>query len=151
MKGLPRDSEWMSVALAVARDSPSGDIPIGAVVVRGDDLIARAANDRAHGVDPTAHAEVLALRAAGEALGTSRLDDCELFVTLEPCPMCAGAAVAARVERIVFGAWNEQYGACGSVFDIPRDPRMTHRPEVVGGVLAESSSEILRGFLADRR
>lgn len=141
----------MSVALAVARDSPSGDIPIGAVVVRGDDLIARAANDRAHGVDPTAHAEVLALRAAGEALGTSRLDDCELFVTLEPCPMCAGAAVAARVERIVFGAWNEQYGACGSVFDIPRDPRMTHRPEVVGGVLAESSSEILRGFLADRR
>ncbi len=151
MKGLPRDSEWMSVALAAARDSSSGDIPIGAIVVRGDDLIARAANDRAHGVDPTAHAEVLALRAAGAALGTSRLDDCELFVTLEPCPMCAGAAVAARVERIVFGAWNEQYGACGSVFDIPRDRRMTHRPEVVAGVQAEEAQALVRGYFTHLR
>lgn len=151
MQGSSRDNEWMSVALACARESDADDIPIGALVVRGDDLIARAANDRAHGVDPTAHAEVLALRAAGEVLGTPRLDDCELFVTLEPCPMCAGAGVAARVERIVFGAWNEQYGACGSVFDIPRDRHMTHRPEVVGGIREADCGELVRAFLTHRR
>ena len=141
----------MAVALEVARTSNHQDIPIGAVVVHDGVIVGRGANDRAAGTDPTAHAEVLALRAAGEALQTSRLDDCELFVTLEPCPMCAGAAVAARVRRIVFGAWNEQYGACGSVFDIPRDRRMHHRPEVVSGVLAEDTGVLVREYLRDLR
>jgi tRNA(adenine34) deaminase len=151
MKASARDNEWMSRALTCALQSTVGDIPIGALVVRGEDLIAGATNNRFRGVDPTAHAEVLALRAAGEALRTVRLDDCDLYVTLEPCPMCAGAAVAARVRRIVFGAWNEQYGACGSVFDIPRDPRMSHRPEVVGGVRPTQSAALVREFLRDRR
>lgn len=139
----------MDEALEIARSSTAGDIPVGAMVVRGDEVLARAANDR--GTDPTAHAEILALRAAGEAVGTWRLEGCELIVTLEPCPMCAGAAVAARVDRIVFGAWNDQYGACGSAFDIPRDRRLHHRCEVVGGVRAEAAAALVRGFLAQRR
>lgn len=141
----------MAASLDAARLSGAGDIPVGAVVVRDDAVIATAANSRAGGTDPTAHAEVLALRTAGERLGTWRLDDCELFVTLEPCPMCAGAAVSARVRRIVFGAWNEQYGACGSVFDIPRDRRLHHRPEVVAGVLADEASQLVKEFLSERR
>lgn len=136
----------MASAVELARASDTGDIPIAALVVRDGEVIARATNTRAAGTDPTAHAEVLALRAAGAQLGTWRLTGCDLVVTLEPCPMCAGAAVAARVDRIVFGAWNDQYGACGSVFDIPRDPRLHHRCEVVGGVLAEEAATLVKEF-----
>lgn len=141
----------MQVALAVAQDSDGNDIPVGAVVVCGDEVLATAANQRRGGTDPTAHAEVVALREAGLRHGSWRLDDCELFVTLEPCPMCAGAAVAARVRRIVFGAWNDNYGACGSVFDIPRDRHVPHRAEVVSGVLADKAGALVRMFLAERR
>lgn len=141
----------MRRALELARTSDTGDIPIAALVVRQGEVISQAANTRSGGTDPTAHAEIEALRAAGARLGTWRLDDCELVVTLEPCPMCAGAAVSARVDRIVFGAWNEQYGACGSLFDIPRDPRLHHRSEVVGGVLAEEASALVQGFLRGLR
>lgn len=146
-----RDTALMRRAIEIAARSSAGDIPIGALVVRDGEVLATAANDRRAGTDPTAHAEILALRAAGEAIGAPRLDGCELVVTLEPCPMCAGAAVAARVDRIVFGAWNSRYGACGSLFDIPRDRRLHHRPEVVGGVLAEETGGLLREFLAERR
>ncbi len=141
----------MSAALEVALASDADDLPVGAVVVHDDAVIATAANNRAGGTDPTAHAEVLALRSAGEQLGRWRLDDCELFVTLEPCPMCAGAAVSARVRRIVFGAWNEQYGACGSAFDIPRDRRLHHRPEVAAGVLPVETGQPVKDFLRHRR
>ena len=141
----------MREALLVAEQSSTDDIPIGALGLRDDEVVARAANDRRSGTDPTAHAEILALRAAGAALGTSRLSGCELIVTLEPCPMCAGAAVAARLGRIVFGAWNDRYGACGSLFDIPRDRRLHHRVEVVGGVLAEETGSLVTRFLAQRR
>lgn len=141
----------MARAIELARTSETGDIPIAALVVRDGVVIAQAANSRSGGTDPTAHAEVVALRTAGDRLGTWRLDDCELIVTMEPCPMCAGAAVAARVRRIVFGAWNEQYGACGSLFDIPRDPRLHHRCEVVAGVLAEEAAGLVQGFLSPRR
>ncbi len=141
----------MELALDSARVSDHDDIPVGAVVVRGDEVLATASNQRSGGTDPTAHAEVVALRNAGLRRGSWRLDDCELFVTLEPCPMCAGAAVAARLRRIVFGAWNDQYGACGSVFDIPRDRRLPHRSEVVGGVLADEAGTLVRRFLAQRR
>lgn len=146
-----RDVALMRRAIEVAGESDADDIPIGALVVRGDTVLATAANDRHAGSDPTAHAEILALRRAGEAVGAARLDGCDLIVTLEPCPMCAGAAVAARVDRVVFGAWNDRYGACGSLFDIPRDRRLHHRPEVVGGVLADETGLLVRRFLTERR
>lgn len=141
----------MDLALTVARESTHDDIPVGAVVVCGEAVVATAANQRRGGVDPTAHAEILALRGAGIRRDSWRLDECELFVSLEPCPMCAGAAVAARLRRIVFGAWNDRYGACGSAFDIPRDRHVPHRCEVVGGVLADEAGALVRGFLARRR
>jgi tRNA(adenine34) deaminase len=125
---------------------------VGAVVLGPDgEVVATGANQREARHDPTAHAEVAALRAAGRALGRWRLDGCTLVVTLEPCAMCAGAAVAARVDRIVFGAWDAKAGACGSVWDLPRDRGSLHRPEVVGGVLADSSASLLKGFFASRR
>ncbi len=131
---------------------PVQDIPVAALVVDGSgEVVATGVNSRAGGSDPTAHAEIVALRAAGTALGTSRLDGCTLVVTLEPCPMCAGAAVSARVDRIVFGAWNADYGACGSLWDIPRDRRLPHRPQVVSGVLAEECAEVIGRFFAERR
>lgn len=133
-------------------DDVGRDIPVGAVVTDASGaVIAEAVNRRRGGTDPTAHAEVVVLRLAGERLGSWRLDGCSLFATLEPCPMCAGAAVSARVRRIVFGAWNPDYGACGSLFDIPRDRRLRHRPEVVAGVLADECAEVVRAFFADRR
>lgn len=142
----------MRSALALAAESTAGDVPIGALVVAPDGReLGRGANQRAAGSDPTAHAEVVALRAAGASRGSWRLDDCTLVVTLEPCPMCAGAAVAARVRRVVFGAWNPRYGACGSLFDIPRDRRLPHRPEVVAGVLADECGALVSDFFADLR
>jgi tRNA(adenine34) deaminase len=128
------------------------DVPVGAVVVgpRGE-LIGGGVNAREVLADPTAHAEVVALRAAGRALGRWRLDGCTLVVTLEPCAMCAGAAVAARVARVVFGAWDPKAGACGSVWDLPRERAALHHPEVIGGVRAEECAALLAAFFAERR
>ncbi len=149
-------SRWdaaMSEALAAARDAgAAGDVPVGAVVLGRDGaVLATAGNRRERDADPTAHAEVLALRAAARALGRRRLDDCTLVVTLEPCTMCAGALVAARVGTLVFGAFDPRAGAVASLFDVVRDPRLNHRPQVVSGIMAGPCSAVLDGFFADRR
>jgi tRNA(adenine34) deaminase len=129
-----------------------GDVPIGAVVLDPDGtVIGEGVNVRERDGDPTGHAEVVALRAAAQRLGEWRLSGCTLVVTLEPCTMCAGAAVLARVERLVFGAYDEKAGAVGSLWDVVRDRRLNHRPEVVGGVLAEESAVLLDAFFAGQR
>lgn len=146
------DDAAMRLALAEARRAPgTGDVPVGAVVVRGDVVVGTGRNAREETGDPTAHAEVLALREAARTLGRWRLDDCTLVVTLEPCAMCAGALVLARVPRLVLGAWDEKAGATGSVHDLVRDRRLNHRVEVVGGVLADECSALLRDFFAGHR
>lgn len=139
---------WMRRALEVARTTPAGDVPVGAVVVNADgDEIASAVNERERRGDPTAHAEVLALRAAAERHGDGwRLTGCTLVVTLEPCTMCAGAAVLSRVDGLLFGAWEPKTGAVGSLWDVVRDRRLTHRPEVVGGVLESDAAGLVRDF-----
>jgi len=143
----------MRAALEEARAATAtGDVPIGAVVVDGDGSeLARARNVREADADPTGHAELLALRAAARKRGEWRLTGCTLVVTLEPCTMCAGAAVLARVERIVFGAADPKAGAVGSLWDVVRDRRLNHRPEVVAGLLAAESKELLEGFFAEHR
>jgi tRNA(adenine34) deaminase len=148
-----RWAEPMRMALAEARwAADEGDVPIGAVVLSpGGDLISADRNRREGARDATAHAEVLAIRAAGAILGSWRLTDCTLVVTLEPCAMCAGAVVLARLGRLVYGASDPKAGAVGSLYDIPGDPRLNHRPEVVGGVLAEQCGAELRAFFAARR
>jgi tRNA(adenine34) deaminase len=131
---------------------PSVDVPVGAVVVDPSGaVIGSGRNEREAAGDPTAHAEVLALRRAAAALGSWRLAGCSLVVTLEPCTMCAGAAVLARVDRIVFGAVDEKAGAVVSLWDVVRDRRLNHRPEVIGGILAAESGELLRTFFAEHR
>jgi tRNA(adenine34) deaminase len=144
---------WMRLALAeAARSAASADVPIGAVVLDADgDVIGRGHNAREGNGDPTAHAEVLALRAAAESAGGWRLSGATLVVTLEPCTMCAGALVLARVERLVYGAVDEKAGAVGSLWDVVRDRRLNHRPEVVSGVLADECGEVLRAWFADQR
>jgi tRNA(adenine34) deaminase len=127
------------------------DVPIGAVVEHGGELIAAAHNERELRQDPTAHAEILALREAARALGSWRVLDATIYVTLEPCAMCAGAIVLARVSRVVFGAGDPKAGACGSVLDVLADTRLNHRPEVLAGPLAEECGELLRSFFASRR
>ena len=134
-------------ALAAAE----GEIPVGAVVARGDVIISRAHNARERACDPTAHAELVALRIAAELLGTRRLMDCTLYVTLEPCPMCAGAMVMACLGKCVFGASDEKQGCCESVYAIPQDPAFYWRVPCVGGLLAEESQALLRAFFAARR
>ncbi|MFN8148537.1 MAG: tRNA adenosine(34) deaminase TadA [Candidatus Nanopelagicales bacterium] len=130
----------------------AGEVPIGAVVVAADGtVIGTGRNEREATHDPTAHAEVVAIREAAAHLGTWRLDGATLAVTLEPCPMCAGAAWLSRVDRVVFGAWNEEYGAAGSLWDVLRDGRLNHRPEVVAGVLAGECAALLSDFFASRR
>jgi tRNA(adenine34) deaminase len=142
----------MAVALEEAeRSGAAGDVPIGAVVLVDGRVVAHAGNRREQDGDPTAHAEVLALRAAAAELGTWRLTGATLVVTLEPCPMCAGALLAARVERVVFGAANTDNGACGTLYNLCADPRLNHEVEVVPGVQAEASSALLDGFFAERR
>ncbi len=137
---------------AAAASTASADVPVGAVVLSPDgDPLATAANRREADADPTAHAEVLALRAAARALGSWRLERCTLVVTLEPCAMCAGAAVLSRVERIVLGAWDTKAGATGSVWDVVRDRRVTHRVEVVGGVRQDECSRLLTDFFDGHR
>jgi tRNA(adenine34) deaminase len=142
----------MHEALTAAADAAAaGDVPVGAVVVRGDAMIAQASNRTVRDQDPTAHAETLAIRDAARALGRWRLDDCTLVVTLEPCAMCAGAAVLARMHRVVFGAWDEKAGMAGSVGDLLRHPRLNHQPEVVGGVLGDECGQVLSEFFRSRR
>jgi tRNA(adenine34) deaminase len=142
----------MQLALEEARAAAAGgDVPVGAVVVRGDEVVARAGNAREREQDPTAHAEILALRQAARAIGSWHLDGCTLFVTLEPCAMCAGALVLARIDRLVFGAADPKAGFAGSLGDIVRDGRLNHEVEVTVGVLAEECGEALRAFFAERR
>ncbi|WP_341360005.1 tRNA adenosine(34) deaminase TadA [Georgenia sp. M64] len=143
----------MEEALGLAREAlTSDDVPVGAVVLGPDGrVLGRGRNRREADGDPTAHAEVLALREAARALGTWRLAGCTLVVTLEPCTMCAGALVLARVDRLVLGAWDPKAGAAGSVRDVVRDARLNHRVEVVGGVRAEESAELLTTFFRTRR
>ena len=147
------DEALMRLALQQAALAPAhDDVPVGAVVVGPDGaVLAVGHNDREGSGDPTAHAEVVALRAAAAAVGTWRLTRCTLVVTLEPCTMCAGAGVLARVSRVVYGADDPKAGAAGSLLDVLRDRRLNHRPEVVGGVLEEESAELLRAFFAGRR
>jgi tRNA(adenine34) deaminase len=150
MRFADGDVALMESALELARQSlltGSEDVPVGAIVVAPTgDLLAASANRREALTDPTAHAEMVVLREAALALGDTHLVGCTLVVTLEPCPMCAGAAQLARLDRVVFGAWNEEYGAAGSAWDLLRDRRLSHRPEVVGGVLAEECGATVREF-----
>jgi tRNA(adenine34) deaminase len=149
----PSDEPWMREALHEADLAPlHGDVPVGCVVVGPDGIeLARDHNRREQNADPTAHAELLALRAAAAKLGHWRLEQCTVFATLEPCPMCAGALVNARVARVVFGASDVKAGALSSLFEIGRDPRLNHRFEVVPGVLAEEGAARLKAFFAKLR
>lgn len=142
----------MAVALDEARAAgAAGEVPVGAVLLVGNEIVAQAGNARERAGDPTAHAEVLVLRAAAQARSTWRLDDATLVVTLEPCLMCAGALVNARVRRLVFGAANTDNGACGTLYNVCADPRLNHEVEVVHGVLADDATALLREFFASRR
>jgi tRNA(adenine34) deaminase len=146
------DDDFLRSAIALAEEAAiAGDVPVGALIVHEGEIIARASNRTVRDQDPTAHAEVLVIRAGAAALGRWRLDDCTLYVTLEPCAMCAGAVVLARVKRVVFGAWDPKAGMSGSVGDVLRHPRLNHRPEVVGGVLEEECGVLLRDFFQRRR
>lgn len=149
---MDRDEKFIKLALeeaAVALEH--GDVPIGAVLVKGDEIVVQTHNSRELRKDATAHAEMDALRLGAELLGDWRLEGCELFVTLEPCPMCAGAIVAHRIERLVFGAWNPKGGSAGSLYNITDDPRLNHRVEVRRGVLAEECAASLQSFFGELR
>ncbi|MBK5231692.1 MAG: nucleoside deaminase [Thermoleophilia bacterium] len=142
----------MALALAEARDAEAaGDVPIGAVIVRDGEVIAAAGNERELRKDATAHAEVLAIRKASKVLGGWRLPDTTLYVTLEPCAMCAGAIILARIPKVVFGAWDPKAGAGGSILDVLAEPGLNHHPEVKGGVLQSECSALLSEFFASRR
>ena len=141
----------LTAALCLRNPPLPTDVPIGAICVLDGQIVSAGHNQREELNDPTAHAEVQALREAARLLGRRVLDDVTLYVTLEPCPMCAGAIWLARVGRVVFGAWDAKAGACGSLYDIPRDPRLNHRPRMTGGVLEGECSALLRQFFAERR
>lgn len=156
------DEHWMKIALDEARrclrDSSASsfqpdisDVPVGAICVRDNKMLSRGHNRREIDNDATAHAEILAIRDANRVLDSWRLDKVTLYVTLEPCAMCAGAIWLSRVERVVFGAWDERAGACGSLFDITRDPRLNHTPQLRGGVRENECKAILQEFFARRR
>jgi tRNA(adenine34) deaminase len=143
---------WMEQALEEARRAlEHDDVPVGAVVVRDGEVLARAHNRREADADPSAHAELLALRAAARRLGSWRLDGCTLYVTLEPCTMCAGALVLARLPELVFGADDPKAGAVGSLYDVPRDERLNHRVAVTSGIMADDCGVLLKRFFRDRR
>ena len=143
---------WMDRALSEARSAAdAGDVPVGAVIVRGGEVLAAARNRREADQDPTAHAELLALRSAAAALGSWRLEGCTLYVTLEPCTMCAGALVLARLPALVYGASDPKAGAVGSLYDVPRDERLNHRVAVTSGVLADECASELTRFFRTRR
>jgi tRNA(adenine34) deaminase len=149
---FPRDDYFMRLALREGeRALEHEDVPIGAVIVRHGDVVAMAHNERELRQDPTAHAETIALREAARVGGSWRVLDAVMYATLEPCAMCAGAIVLARVPRLVYGAPDPKAGACGSVVDLLREPRLNHRPEVAGGLLARECGELLSSFFATRR
>jgi tRNA(adenine34) deaminase len=149
---LAADEQYIRNALDLARDAAKrNEVPIGAVVVKDGAIIAAATNRTVRDQDPTAHAELLAIREASSKLDRWRLDDCTLYVTLEPCAMCAGAIVLSRLKRVVFGAWDDKAGMAGSVGDLLRHPRLNHRPEVQGGVLAKESAQLLGDFFRSQR
>jgi tRNA(adenine34) deaminase len=146
------DVDFMQRALELAAGADqSGEVPVGAVLVRGDSIIAEGANRPIASHDPTAHAEIEALRAGGKAVGSYRLTDTTLYVTLEPCTMCAAAIVHARVRRLVFGAWDPRAGAAGSIVDVFKLPGLNHRVDVFGGVLSEECGAQLKAFFARKR
>jgi tRNA(adenine34) deaminase len=146
------DEQWMLRALALAEEAKAaGEVPVGAVVVKDDREIGAGFNRPIGATDPSAHAEIIALRTAAKSLGNYRLPGTRLYVTLEPCPMCAGAIVQARVARVFYGAADERWGAAGSVFDVLASPVLNHRPECAGGLLAERSADLLRNFFKKRR
>jgi tRNA(adenine34) deaminase len=149
---FPRDEYFMRLALREAeRALEHDDVPIGAVVVHEGEVIGAGRNERELRQDPTAHAEMIALREASRALSSWRLMDAVLYITLEPCAMCAGAIVLARASRVVFGATDPKAGAAGSVLDVLGEPRLNHRPEVAGGLLADEAAALLQDFFGDRR
>lgn len=146
------DENFMLAALELARQArDAGEVPVGAVVVQDGAIIGRGYNHPISAADPTAHAEVMALRDAARHLGNYRLTDCTLYVTLEPCAMCVGAIFHARIARLVYGATDPKTGACGSVIDLPAETRLNHHALVTGGVLAEEAGALLRQFFAERR
>jgi tRNA(adenine34) deaminase len=152
MSGRLNDVDAMGLALEAARQAASGgDVPVGAVALRGGEVVAIAGNRREADADPTAHAELLVLRQAANLLGTWRLDDVEIVVTLEPCAMCAGAMVNARITRVVIGAMDPKAGAAGSRYNLLADPRLNHEVAVTTGVRTEECAEVLRSFFASRR
>ena len=149
---LPSDADYMQRALVLARAAAAqGEVPVGALVVRGSEIIGEGANRPIGQHDPSAHAEIEALRAAGRALGDYRLTGATLYVTLEPCIMCASAIVHARIDRVVFGAWDPKAGAAGSIADVFAIPQLNHRVDVFGGVLAEECATLLSEFFRARR
>ena len=146
------DTQWMHVALEEAAQAPAlGEIPIGAIIIRAGQILGKAHNYREVSQDPTAHAEIVAIRAAASALGSWRLSDTTLYVTVEPCAMCLGAIILARIPRVVFGARDPKAGACGSVFNLPAEPRLNHRVAVTGGVLEQESQALIQKFFKDLR
>jgi tRNA(adenine34) deaminase len=149
---FPRDEYFMRLALREAeRATAHEDVPIGAVIVREGEVVAATHNERELRQDPTAHAEMIALREAARLAGTWRILDAALYVTLEPCAMCAGAIVLARIARVVYGARDPKAGACGSVLNVLAEPRLNHRPELAAGLMAQESAELLSAFFASRR
>ncbi len=149
---MPDHKAYMRLALEEARlAKAAGEVPVGAVMVHGGKIIAACHNLRETTCDPTAHAELLALREAARVLSTRRLSGCTLYVTLEPCPMCAGAIVMAQVDNCFFAAFDARQGCCGSVYDIPQDPAFSHRTRIVGGILEEEAKALLQEFFNTRR
>jgi tRNA(adenine34) deaminase len=148
----PKDVDYMQRALELARRAEQSDeVPVGALLVIGEQVVGEGWNQPIGSHDPTAHAEIMAVRAAAMRLANYRLGGATLYVTLEPCAMCIGAALNARISRVVFGAWDQKAGACGSVFDLPREPRLAHRIDVFGGVCSEECGALLRRFFETRR
>jgi tRNA(adenine34) deaminase len=149
---LPSDADFMRLALDHAkRAMADGEVPVGAVLVLDGEVIGEGWNRPVAGHDPTAHAEIVALRAGAQRLRNYRLGGTTLYVTLEPCAMCMGAVLTARISRVVFGAWDQKAGACGSVIDLPREPKLSHGIDVFGGVCSEESAALLRTFFESRR
>ncbi|MHC4082150.1 MAG: tRNA adenosine(34) deaminase TadA [Planctomycetota bacterium] len=152
MEATPTDQAMMTRAIDLAAAAAdAGEVPVAAVVYQGERILAEAANNRQATADPTGHAEIVALREAGRALGHWRLNDCSLAVTLEPCPMCAGAMVNARLGRLVYGADDPKAGACRTLYSIPTDRRLNHQVTVIGGVLDEQCAQLLSDFFGCRR
>jgi tRNA(adenine34) deaminase len=152
LRGEPADAAMMARALELAREARNlGEVPVGALVMRHGRILAQAFNLRETLEDPTAHAERLALAWAGRAIGTWRLEDCVLYVTLEPCVMCAGAIVLSRIKRVVYGALDPKAGGCASLYQVLSDPRLNHRCEITAGVMAQECGEVLKEFFQERR